>query len=424
MPTPFTFVHAADLHLDTPFAGVAADAPELARLLRDATLEAFDNLIDLCLEEQAAFLLIAGDIYDGPAHGIRAQLRFLKGMERLAEAGVEVFLVTGNHDLPRARWAGLQRWPENVHLFAAKPESFVVERDGELLARVHGVSYPKKEVTENLAAKLKRRGNEPFQIGLVHATVGAPTGHAPYAPTNMETLIGLGLDYWALGHVHTRDILREADPVIAYPGNPQGLSSRETGPRGALVVQVDEGGHATPEFRPLDRLRFARAEVSITGLSDETALTDLIFSQLEALRRQNEGRATLVKCTLTGSGPLHVPLADEEKREELLASLWEAEAGSEPPVWVATLVDRTVPPLDLETLRGQATLPGALLEMADSLASDPAQCESFAASVFHDLYTGKNKKLLTMPDEANLAEELREARDRALAHLAAGGEEE
>ena len=110
----FRFIHAADLHLDTPFQGVAGPAPEVATALYEASLQAWDNVVDLAIEREAAFVLIAGDIYDGADRGVRAQLRFLAGLKRLDEAGIRSFVVHGNHD-PLDGWSAIREWPAGVN---------------------------------------------------------------------------------------------------------------------------------------------------------------------------------------------------------------------------------------------------------------------------------------------------------------------
>src|SRR5882672_11400822 len=152
MPGPkFCFVHAADLHLDTPYASIARAAPEIAGRLRDASLEAFDALVRLAIERAAAFVVIAGDAYACADRGVRGQLRFLRGVERLGERGIPVFVAHGNHD-PLDGWSAMRRPPANLTVFGGEAvETLPVTRRGEVLAQVYGISYPRRDVTENLA---------------------------------------------------------------------------------------------------------------------------------------------------------------------------------------------------------------------------------------------------------------------------------
>jgi DNA repair exonuclease SbcCD nuclease subunit len=313
----------------------------------------------------------------------------------------------------------LQGWPDNVHLFTAKPESVVVQQGGQPLARVHGISYPKKETSEDLAAKLKREGDEPFQLGLVHATVGAHAGHANYAPTTMDTLVRSGLDYWALGHVHTHDTLREADPVVAYPGNLQALSPRETGPRGALVVRVDEQGNTGLDFRPLDRVRFATERVDITDTDTLSAIATKLEEAAGRLRNEANASALVVRATLTGQSACFSKLSDPGKMDGLLETLRENQAQADPPLWWSRIVNEATPPLDLEQLKAQGGLEADLITLTETLLADPALLEKLADETWQPLYAKSGATKLTgeRPSAQALAEELLEARDLALALL-------
>ncbi|MGO9560026.1 MAG: metallophosphoesterase family protein, partial [Acidimicrobiales bacterium] len=177
-PGDFCFVHAADLHLDTPFKGVSETAPRIGAALREASLDAFDQLVELCLDREAAFLLVAGDVYDGAERGLRAQLRFRDGLQRLSDAGIDTFVVHGNHDPVDEGWSAVRVWPERVHFFGAdEVECMPVARDGQVIATVQGISYGRREVTENLALRFSRPTSEGLKIGLLHCNVaGAPDG--------------------------------------------------------------------------------------------------------------------------------------------------------------------------------------------------------------------------------------------------------
>src|SRR3954454_23894101 len=212
----FRFVHAADLHLDTPFEGLARTSPEVAAALRDASLAAFDALVELTLREQAAFLVLAGDVYDGAERGVRAQLRFLRGLERLSAAGVQVLVAHGNHD-PLAGWSAIRAWPAGVHVFSSEAvEAVPVERDGHVLATVHGISYATRDCPASLLPRFAGAAGEGLRVGVLHANVGGDPAHAAYSPCSVDQLRAAGLDYWALGHVHQRAVLCDGDPWVVY----------------------------------------------------------------------------------------------------------------------------------------------------------------------------------------------------------------
>src|SRR3990170_6276133 len=267
--TAFRFVHTADLHLDSPFVGIQEVDDRVASELREATFRTFDRIVELCLERRADFLLVAGDIYDGRDRSLRAQLRLRDGLKPLSEAGIPSFIVHGNHD-PLDSWAATLEWPDRVHIFGGKSVTAqAVERNGETISHVYGISYPTQEVRKNLARRYQRTEDGPFAIGLLHCNVGDDTGHEPYAPCSLADLVQPGMDYWALGHVHNHRILSGKEPMIVYPGNPLGRNPRELGARGCYVVEVDETGHPTAEFIAVDTIRWLWESVPIGELSTD-----------------------------------------------------------------------------------------------------------------------------------------------------------
>jgi len=262
MPS-FSFVHASDIHLDSPFSAYSRNNPELASAMRSATTKAYERIIDLCIRERVDFLLVAGDTYDGEDRSLRAQVRFRDGLERLDEAGIRSFVVYGNHD-PLSSWASSLEWPAGTFIFRDRLEAVRVERGGQLLACVQGISYRERDERRNLIP-LFRRTSPAFHIGLLHANVGSDTGHEPYAPCSIEDLVGSGMDYWALGHAHRRKVLSAASPMIVYPGNTQGRNIKEGGGKGCYLVRVTEGGETEATFRELDP-RVPVLEITEDGL--------------------------------------------------------------------------------------------------------------------------------------------------------------
>ncbi len=358
---PFSFIHAADLHIDSPFRGVSADAPAVAEALYSSTFRAFDGLMDVTLEREADFLLIAGDVYDGQDRSLRAQLRLRDGVKRLGEAGIQSFIVHGNHDPLDSKVTALD-WPEQAHFFGRKLESMeALGADHEPVATITGISFPKKEESRNLAAKFSRQESGLFQIGLLHCNVGGNTGHENYAPCTLDDLRAGGMDYWALGHVHTRKILSEA-PYVVYPGNIQGRSIREAGPRGCYHVQVDEQGRVEAEFIPLDVVRWGEVRVSIQDLETVDALERALTEKLEQAVAEASGRALVCRVTVEGRGPLHAGLRRARAADDLLERLRERFSSEDPFAWVQRLTIHTRPDVDLaERMLGEDLLAEVLI---------------------------------------------------------------
>ena len=395
----FRFVHAADLHIDSPFAGVGDADNRVATRLREATYEAFQNLVDLCINQNADFLVIAGDVYDGADRSVRAQLRFREGLSKLADKGIKSFVVHGNHD-PLDGWQSSISWPEGVHIFGAIPEWKNFEKNGEVVAAVQGMSYPTREVTDNLATQFTPPESPSlFAIGLLHANVGANSAHPNYAPCSVEDLSESGIDYWALGHVHTRQTLKRSAPVIAYPGNTQGRHPNETGARGALVVNVDPSGASRSDFIALDVVRWERSDIDISNLETIDSLDSAIRQATDNLSVEAEDRDVVCRLTLVGRGPLHEQLSADGAVMDLLDAVrgtWSG--GGSPWVWVERIVDSTRPAIDIESRAKQDDFLGATLKRA-LLSSFESDEIDRLTKVVSDVYTGRRHGLAKPSDE-------------------------
>ncbi len=369
---PYRFIHAADLHLDTPFRGIGRVAPAVAKVLREASLDAWDHLVRLTIEREAVFLLLAGDIYDGPERGIRAQLRFRRGLEQLAERGIKVFIVHGNHD-PLDGWSAIRDWPDGVTVFGSTSvESVTVERDGQPLAIVHGISYAKPDTTDNLTLRFSRGSGEGLQIGLLHCNVGDDGEHASYSPCTIDDLRGAGMDYWALGHVHRSKVLSSADPLIVYAGCLQGRSTHpaERGPKGALVLEADDVGVQTIHFEPLDRVRFLDLEVDVTTVDDIPGLHRELVRRGAETRAKHEGRGLVMRVILRGRSEVHRDLLRPGSAQGLLNELRREADGDLPFVWWSGIQDHSGLAHDLEAIRARGDFSAELLRMADVLKQD------------------------------------------------------
>ena len=267
MAAAVKFIHCADLHLGSAFLGLGRDLPELAGRLAEAPFTAFTRIVDLALRERVDFLVIAGDIFDRDNPSLAGRMRFREELLRLDAAKIPVFLAGGNHDPVPAAWPPAVKLPGNTRLFAADAvEFFPVERNGEVIARVGGISHSRPRQTDNLTERFAALPGGPFTVGVLHANVGAQPGFQPYAPAAVADLAGKGVDYWALGHVHNFRKVNEAAPAAYYPGCPQGRAVNEPGERGCLLVQVDSAGRLSVDFHPLEAMRFEVLEVA--GLVD------------------------------------------------------------------------------------------------------------------------------------------------------------
>jgi exonuclease SbcD len=386
----FRFIHAADLHLDTPFQGLARISGEMAALLRDASLDAFDSVVSAALANEVAFVLFAGDLYDGEQRGVRAQMRFLRGLELLAKHGIRAFIVHGNHD-PLGGWSAIREWPDNVTVFgAAEVTEAPVEVGGVLVATVYGLSYGRREVTENLALRFPRGavrdGGKGLRIGLLHCSVGDQPEHSSYGPCSLADLSAAAIDYWALGHIHRSAVLKERNPWVVYPGNTQGRSAKpaELGAKGVMLVEVEGVDVRSVEFVPTDSVRFLTLEVSLSELPDGADLAGLrseLVRRALCLRERDPRLALLLRAMVLGRGTQHADLAMPGARDELLRDLRDTFAGMEPPIWWEDLRDQTAAEIDLDVVRARDDFTSSLLARAEGLREDPLGSDRLRAAL-------------------------------------------
>ncbi|MGI8568720.1 MAG: metallophosphoesterase family protein [Methylocella sp.] len=367
----FRFVHAADLHLDSPLIGLAKKSEDCAARLDDASRRAFDNLIALAIEEDCRLIVIAGDIFDGQWRDYRTGLFFVDRMRRLRQASIRVIIIAGNHDAEN-RFAGRLEYSDNVRLLSQRnPESVVIE---ELGVVVHGQSFPQRDVVDNIASEYPSPVPGRFNIGLLHTACGGSEGHASYAPCTVEQLVNHGYQYWALGHVHTRQELSKV-PYIVYPGNLQGRSVRETGPKGATLVEVADGGVTRIEHRALDVVRWTVEDVTLTGMETREALLPAVRESIERAFSGCDGRALAMRLCLVGATLLHAELAATAPsvREEIETLA----AGIASDIWIEKVEVRTSPAAARADV--DPTVAGRLRQAVERLAADPWLAERLEA---------------------------------------------
>jgi DNA repair exonuclease SbcCD nuclease subunit len=329
----FRFIHAADLHIDSPLKGLAAKDEAVAAQFAAASRRAFRSLITRVMEESAAFLIIAGDVFDGDWRDYSTGLFFAREIARLGRAGIPTYMVRGNHDAESQITRRLDR-PQGLHLFdARRAESLELPEIGVVL---HGRSFSRAAESDSLACSYPQPRPGRFNVGVLHTSLDGREGHARYAPTSVAELAARGYDYWALGHVHAyEEVSRE--PWIVFPGNLQGRNVRETGPKGAVLVDVgDDLRVARVERLVLDEARWAAPVADLSGIDDRDAAIGRIQNALGTEIASAEGRPLAVRVTLTGTTTLHRAFAADPA--ELAASVENAALGLSEAVWIENVV--------------------------------------------------------------------------------------
>jgi exonuclease SbcD len=378
------FVHAADLHLDSPFVGLAQVHSRLRESLVSATFESLRRLVDLCLSSRAEFLLLAGDLFDGPRLSLKAQVRLRQELARLSQAGIETFIVWGNHDYQASNSLSLN-WPEGVTVFpAGEVRGYEVRREGAVLARIFGVSHGSAAEHQNLAHNFPAAAPGPFAIGLLHANLDQSAGYDDYAPCSLTDLARPGYDYWALGHIHAPGVRRAAQPAVVYAGNPQGRHINESGPRGCYLVEVD-GHQAHLQFQETAAIAWEARQVDVSGLSHLTQVAALLGRVVEEARLKGAAQGLMLRLTLTGRGPVHRELRLSGNLAELLDEVREQGMSQHPWVWVESFPLTTAPDYDLEAIKRGSDFASTVLKiLADTrgLEEFPPEIHSFLESLY------------------------------------------
>lgn len=359
------FVHAADIHLDSPLRGLERYEGAPVEEIRGATRQALENLIQLCLSEEVDFLLIAGDVYDGDWKDYNTGLFLISQLARLTCNGIRVALVRGNHDAASQLTRNL-RFPEGVFdLSTHRPETRVFE---DLGVAIHGRGYPRRDMNEDLTIAYPDPLAGFFNIGLLHTAVDGRQGHDLYAPCSLEGLIAKGYQYWALGHVHQREVLCQ-DPWIVFSGNLQGRHVRETGPKGATLVTVDDGRVTAVEHRELDVVRWVVCEVDATEARTGLAVVDRVGETLAMEADAADGRVLAVRIRITGTSTAHRVLCGDPEHwtNEIRAAV--ADLGTQ--IWVEKVLCHTRTPIDLEALLTHDDPVADLLRTLRGLRDDP-----------------------------------------------------
>lgn len=360
-------IHAADVHLDSPLRGLSrlGDAG-LSADMRAATRRAFDNLVELCLSERADLLILAGDVYDGDWPSYATGEYFVSRLRDLRDAGVEVALVWGNHDAESSITRRLTM-PEGVRVLSTgAPES---TEFADLGVIVHGQGYGVRDVSDNLAVNYPKRRSGWLNVGLLHTAVAGSEGHATYAPCSVEDLRRCEYEYFALGHIHKRGTLAEGSHTVAFSGNLQGRKPSESGPKGALVVDLIPGQAADVRFEVCDAARWVVLEPELSACQD----LDDVVARMQAAYREAagsvQGRPLVVRFHLSGATEAaRAIVGDPDRLDADARSLLEAGSALDRLVVDVTVPD-TVPTLD-PAFRDSVIAAGeALAESPETIAA-------------------------------------------------------
>lgn len=384
------FVHAADLHLDSPLRGLERYEGAPVELMRSSTRAALENIVELCIDEETQFLVLAGDIYDGDWKDFSTGLFFVGQMNRLARAGIDVYMVRGNHDALSTITKGLTL-PSNVHEFSSrKAQTFRIE---DFNVALHGRSYSSKSMTDNLAAEYPQAVSNCLNIGVLHTCLDGRPGHADYAPCKTDELIAKGYDYWALGHVHEQQTVCE-EPWIVWSGTSQGRHAREPGAKGCMLVSVDDLAIESVEFRTTDAVRWWSLDCDVSLASSSRAALEIVREELGAAYEANNRCPLAVRINVLGSTDAHAELCSKSQRDGVTNEIRALANSISDELWVEKVVFGTQAKLNLVELANRNDALGGLLRTLNALKTNEVE-RAKLLKVFEDL----NNKL---PQEARL----------------------
>lgn len=406
----FTFLHAADLHLGSPFKGLRLRDEALAARLAAASRDAFTDLIDRALEEKIAFAIFAGDIFDGDWRDAAIALFFNRQIARLAKEGVPIFLLKGNHDADSKITKSITL-PDLAKQFpTGHAGSFELNN---LRVVLHGRGFSKPSESENLAIAFPPAKEGWFNIGVLHSSLDGRPGHASYAPCSVDDLRAKNYSYWALGHVHAHEVVAQ-DPWIVFPGNLQGRNIRETGAKGAVLVDVEDGEVAGLRRLVVDRARFADITLDAAAHHDIASLLRAVEAAAGAEAGRAEGRLLALRIRIAGASPLHAQLAADPPRwrDEIEAAAQRAHED--------IVLERFLPETEAPPAAPRLDSDFDFAALLDEALADPELRRSAVAAL-----TSIEARTPPGGSEPRLSDELdallREARDLALARAERGG---
>lgn len=361
----FKFLHAADIHLDSALHGLERYEGAPVDEVRSATRRAFDNLIGLAIDEAVNFVLLAGDLYDGDWKDYNTGLYFVEHMGRLKDADIKVFIISGNHDAASQITKHL-RLPDNVKMFSTQyPEQVILD---DLNVAINGQGFANRAVLDDLSQTYQNGDPQLFNIGLLHTCLDGKPGHAPYAPCTLDGLRSKDYQYWALGHVHKREIIAQ-DPWIVFPGNSQGRHIRETGNKGCALVSVDNAEILSVEHQDLDVLRWRDCTVDIGGCSTVDDVYQKVSAGFQSALDSGQGRPVAARLNMVGSSSAHAKLhAEREYWNQEFRALGTGLGGAG--LWVEKVVLETRREMSMESILDHEDALGGLLKSIHNLEFD------------------------------------------------------
>jgi exonuclease SbcD len=394
-------LHTADIHLDSPLRSLALRNADLRDTVAAASRAAFTRLIDFALSEQVAALLIAGDLFDGKERSARTGAFLTTELDRLRAAGIMAFYIKGNHDAENPI-TGTLDLPDNVHVFDARGGKVKLAED----VWIHGVSFAERHAADSLLPRFKEPVEGAVNIAMLHSSLAGAPGHDIYAPCSVTDLIGMGFDYWALGHIHKRQVHSEA-PWVIMPGIPQGRDIGEAGPKSASLLTIENGLIDVTEV-PTSIVDFIQATLDVSEAENDDALRAMLRKHLAEQRNEIKAPTLVLRLTLSGRPARYWQILRD--RDVWLEQVNDV-ARVIGDIWIDKLLfDLSAP----ETAEDTVSATNELCSTMEAISSEPgfaAIAQEEVETILQDLPATLRERL--MPDET--------ARDALVEQLAKAG---
>lgn len=383
-------LHTADVHLDSPLKSLALKDEDLQATVKTATRAAFIKIVNTALFEEVSALLISGDLFDGAERSAKTAAFLTTQLDRLKAAGISVFYIKGNHDAENPI-TGEVSLPENVYVFDGHGGKHQIENSA---VWIHGVSFKKRHAPESLLPKFGAPEPDAINIAMLHTSLAGSQGHDLYAPCSVPELATMGFDYWALGHVHKRQVHSEA-PWIVMPGIPQGRDIGEAGPKSATLLTIDEKNIVVSEV-PTSVAEFIEVWVGADGIESDDDLRHQIREVLLKTAKELASDAGLIRLSIGGeTSQKWQILRDQDSWREVASEL----ARSTGVIWVERTKFELVTAIESATADTSAVT--ELGRLMDEIQSEPAFASELRASleaVLAEIPIGRRSRLI--PDEA------------------------
>ncbi len=290
-------LHAADIHLDSPFAKLDLKRSEVRK---NELRGAFSSLLTYARLNDVHLILLSGDLFDSEYVTKETAALMVREFERIPN--IRIVIAPGNHDpyTENGVYAKI-RFPENVYVFDKETvDCFSFEIEGQAVD-VYGYAFTSESMKATPLAgnTVRRKGN--LNLLCAHCDLTSPI--SPYCPTSPRDLDTFGADYAALGHVHNAEDIQTlpGGGYYAYSGCLEGRAFDETGPKGAVVIDAEKTGERA-ELQ-IKRVRFSkrRYETKIIPVDGATTLTDILSRITAALTADSLGEDTLLRAVLRGA---------------------------------------------------------------------------------------------------------------------------